>query len=83
MALIKMLSEEEAKGTVKGIFKEIKHNLDIDFIPNMCRVMASNPEFLRTTWERIKAVTQRPGKLDGLTKEIVAVTVAVMMGCKY
>ena len=83
MAMIKMVSEEEAEGTVKEIYEEIKQNLGIDFIPNMYRVMAPKPEFLRTTWERIKSVMQRPGKLDTLSKEIVAVTVAVMMGCKY
>ncbi len=83
MALIKMNSEEEAEGDVKQIYEEIKQTLGIDFVPNMYRVMAPKPDFLRVTWEKIKSVMQIPGKLDVMTKEIIAITVATMMDANY
>jgi alkylhydroperoxidase/carboxymuconolactone decarboxylase family protein YurZ len=32
---------------------------------------------------RVKAIMFAPGKLDRLTKEIIAVTVSAVQGCKY
>ena len=46
MATIAMISEEEAKGKVKKIYDEIMERLGIDFVPNLYKVMAHNPEYL-------------------------------------
>ncbi len=55
----------------------------IDFVPNMYKAMAAKPAYLEANWNRIKAVMQSPGKLDKLTKEIIAVAVSAVMGCDY
>jgi hypothetical protein len=47
MASIKMISEEEATGEVKEIYEEIKSQLGIDFVPNLYRVMAAKPDYLK------------------------------------
>jgi hypothetical protein len=44
MASVKLIPEEEATGKVKALYQEIKAGLGIDFIPNLYRAMASNPE---------------------------------------
>jgi alkylhydroperoxidase/carboxymuconolactone decarboxylase family protein YurZ len=49
----------------------------------MYKVMAAKPDYLAANWNRIKAVMQVPGKLDKLTKEIIAVAVSAVMGCDY
>ena len=84
MAAIKMIPEEEASGKVKDIYQEIKSSLGIDFVPNMYRIMAHKPEYLETTWNKTKAIMHdEAGKLDKLTKEIIAVAVSATMGCQY
>ena len=83
MASIKMISEEEASGKVKDIYEEIKSKLGIDFVPNLYKVMASKPAYLEANWRKVKAVMIEPGKLDRLTKEIIAVAVSAVNGCDY
>ena len=83
MASIKMISEEEASGKVKHIYEEIKFKLGIDFVPNLYKVMASKPDYLKANWNKVKTVMVEPGKLDRLTKEIIAVAVSAVQGCEY
>lgn len=83
MASIKMIPEEEAVGKVKEIYEDIKSNLAIDFVPNLYKVMASKPGYLEANWNKVKTVMVEPGKLDRLTKEIIAVAVSAVMGCEY
>lgn len=83
MASIKLISEEEATGKTKEIFEEIKETLGIDFVPNLYRAMAPIPEYLEAQWNKTRVVMQRTGKLDSLTREIIAVAVSAVSGCKY
>ena len=84
MASIKMIDEENATGNVKKIYSEIKESLGIDFVPNMYKIMAHKPHYLETTWNKTKAIMHdKTGKLDNLTKEIIAVAVSATMGCDY
>ncbi len=83
MASIKMIPEEQASDKVKKIYEDIKMELGIDFVPNLYKVMASKPDYLEANWNKVKAVMVQPGKLDRLTKEIVAVAVSAVMGCEY
>jgi alkylhydroperoxidase family enzyme len=83
MASIRMIPEGEAVGDVRVIYDEIKQQFGIDFVPNLYRVMATNPAYLAANWMRVKAIMFAPGKLDRLTKEIIAVTVSAVQGCKY
>jgi alkylhydroperoxidase family enzyme len=78
-----MIDEAEATGKTKSIYQDIRTTLDIDFVPNMYRAMAVKPDFLEANWNRVKALMQTPGKLDALTKEIIAVAVSAVMGCRY
>ena len=83
MASIEMIEETEATGKVKEIYEDIKESLGIDFVPNMYKVMAHRPGYLEANWDKIRAVMQQEGKLDTLTKEIIAVAVSSVMGCDY
>jgi alkylhydroperoxidase/carboxymuconolactone decarboxylase family protein YurZ len=83
MATIKMLSEEEAIGKVKDVYTDIKQSLGIDFVPNMYKIMAHKPDYLESTWNKTKTIMQKDGKLDSLTKEIIAVAVSAVIGCQY
>lgn len=83
MASIRMVPEEEAAGRTKELYDEIKSRYGIDFVPNLYKVMASRPGYLEANWNKVQAVMVEPGKLDSLTKEIIAVAVSAVLGCEY
>ena len=83
MASIKMIPEEAATGQVKQMYEEIKSQFGIDFVPNLYKVMAAKPSYLAANWNKVKTVMIEPGKLDRLTKEIIAVAVSAVNGCDY
>ncbi len=83
VAFVNIIEESEATGKVKSIYEDIKKTLGIDFIPNMYKAMANNPEYLETSWNKIQAIMTRQGKLDSKTKDIIALTVSIMSGCDY
>ena len=83
MASIKMIDENDASGKVKEIYDEIKNSLGIDFIPNLYKVMAHNPDYLEVNWNKSKTVMHQNGKLDAVTKEAIAIAVATTIGCDY
>jgi alkylhydroperoxidase family enzyme len=83
MASINMISEEEATGKVKEIYDEIKSQLEIDFVPNLYKTMAPNPDYLEANWSRVKTIMVNEGHLNRLTKEIIAVAISAVNGCDY
>jgi alkylhydroperoxidase family enzyme len=83
MASVKLISEEEATGKVKTIYEEIKAKLGTDFVPNLYRAMASNPDYLEANWRKDQAVMSESKRLDALTKEIIAVAVSAVNACHY
>ena len=83
MASIRLVAEEEATGKVKVLYDEIKSEHGIDFVPNLYRAMASNPDYLEANWHRVRAIMAAPGRLDRLTKEIIAVAVSAVNACHY
>ena len=83
MSVVEMVSEDQAVGKVRDIYEQIMDSLGIDFVPNMYKLMAVKPDFLESNWLKVKAVMVEAGKLDRMTKEIIAVAVSAVMGCKY
>lgn len=83
MAAINMISEDEATGRAKEIYEDIKAQLGTDFVPNLYKVMATKPAYLEANWNKVKAVMVEPGKLDLLTKEVIAVAVSAVNACDY
>ena len=83
MAMVKMIPEDEATGKVKEVYGKIRSQLGIDFVPNLYKVMAANPGYLEANWNKVNAVMVEQGRLDRLTKEIIAVAVSAVHGCDY
>ena len=83
MSTMKMIREDEATGRVKEIYDEIMESLGVDFVPNMYKLMATKPSLLEANWHRVRAIMVEPGRLDRLTREIIAVSVSAVVGCEY
>ena len=77
------IDESVAEGKVQLIYDDIKKTLGIDFIPNMYKSMALNPDYLELTWNRIQTIMSKEGKLDSTTKDIIALVVSIMSGSSY
>jgi len=82
-ASVKVVEEKDATRKVTNIYEEIKTTLGIDFVPNMYKALAVNPDYLELTWRKVQAVMGNDGKLGKNTKDIVALTVSIMSGCDY
>jgi AhpD family alkylhydroperoxidase len=77
-----MVEEHEATGRVREIYADIRATKKIDFVPNFWKTLASYPPLLEQTWLRLKTA-MTPGKLDALTKEMIALAVSATNGCEY
>ncbi len=82
MSTVKLVDEHTNHTKVRAIFEDIKATKQIEHVPNIWRALATYPEHLELCWTRLKAI-MRPGKLDLLTKEIIALAVSVTNGCEY
>jgi AhpD family alkylhydroperoxidase len=87
-ATVRLVEEAEATGRVAAVFEDIKRTKNIDFIPNLWRVLATNPDHLELVWSRLKAIMHpeadgRTSRLDPLTRELIALAVSVTNGCAY
>jgi uncharacterized peroxidase-related enzyme len=88
LATVRLVEESEATGRVAAIFADIKETKGIDFIPNFWRALATNVEHLDIVWSRLKAIMHpeasgRTGRLDPLTREMIALAVSATNGCTY
>jgi uncharacterized peroxidase-related enzyme len=88
IATVRAVAEAEATARVAAIFADIKATKGIDFVPNFWRVLATNADHLELVWSRLKALMHpeavgRTGRLDPLTREIIALAVSATNGCAY
>ena len=82
MATVRLIPEEEAAGRVREIYEDIKETKEVDRVPDFWRALANSPGLLDQVWGELKAV-MAPGKLDPLTKEMVALAVSITNSCDY
>ncbi len=88
IATVKPVSLESATGKVAAVYADIMATKKIDFVPNLWRVLATNPDHLELVWTRLKAIMHpeacgRAAKLDPLTRELIALAVSATNGCSY
>lgn len=87
-ATVRPVEESEATGRVAAVFADIRATKRIDFVPAFWRVLATNPLHLELVWTRLKSLMHpeaegRAGRLDPLTREIIALAVSATNGCAY
>ena len=87
-ATVRLVEEAEAPPKVAAVYADIKATKKIDFVPNLWKVLATNPDHLELVWSSLKAVMHpeasgRTSRLDTLTREIIALAVSATNGCGY
>ena len=82
MTTVRMVEYEDADDTVRAVYDDIMARRGIDFVPNFWKSVAVHPPTLERLWRQLDEV-MAPGRLDGLTKEMIAVAVSATNGCEY
>jgi AhpD family alkylhydroperoxidase len=88
IATVTPVAEETATGKVAAIYADIKQTKNLTRVPNLWRVLATNPDHLELVWTRLKSIMHpeaagRVSRLDPLTREIIALAVSATNGCAY
>lgn len=79
-ATIHLVEESEATNDVRTIYNEIKQHYNLDFVPNVFKAVARNPQALKQTWEQMKQGEAMWGKE---TFYLISLAVDVTNGCDY
>jgi len=80
--MVELLQEEEAAGTAKLVYDDIKQTFGM--IPNLFKAMAAaDPCWLEMNWYREKKIMIEEGPLDNKTRELIAFAVSVVNNCEY
>ena len=82
MSTVRLVDENTDNPKVRAIFADIKATRKVERVSNFWRALANHPDNLENVWRQVKAI-MRPGKIDLLTKEIIALAVSVTNGCEY
>jgi AhpD family alkylhydroperoxidase len=82
MPTVAMVEYDQASSAVRAVYDEIMANKGIDFVPNFWKTLASHPPLLEEVWRSLSRA-MAPGRLDALTKEMIALAVSATNGCTY
>jgi AhpD family alkylhydroperoxidase len=65
------------------VFDDIRATRKTDFVNNLWRALAFEPELLARTWAEVKSLMATPTQLDPLTKEMIYIAVSIANACSY
>jgi AhpD family alkylhydroperoxidase len=82
MPTVAMVEYDQAGPEVRAIYDEIMAVKGIGFVPNFWKTLGSHPPLLEDVWRGLREA-MAPGRLDALTKELVALAVSATNGCTY
>ena len=73
----------EADPRVKAVFDDIRQTRGSDFINNVWRYLAFDPQLLEEMWRDVRDLMARETLLDPKTKEMIYVAVSIANNCDY
>ncbi|MCK6624991.1 MAG: carboxymuconolactone decarboxylase family protein [Anaerolineae bacterium] len=82
MPTVKLIEYDDASPDVRAVYDDIKATRKTDTINNFWKALANHPPTLARVWRDLKEV-MAPGRLDPLTKEMIAIAVSATTGCAY
>jgi len=82
MPTVKLIEYDDAGPDVRAIYDDIKATRKTEYINNFWKALANHPPTLARVWRDLKEV-MAPGRLDPLTKEMIAIAVSATTGCAY
>lgn len=79
---VPLVPESEASGQLADVYEEVRHSLDVDFVPDMFRLLSTQPHLLEAVLTGYRA-TFLQGQLGRQVKELVAAWTARVNECPY
>jgi len=83
MATIAPVNEPEQNPRVKAVFDDIRQSRNTEFVGNIWRYLAFDPNLLESTWRDVKAIMGTDSLIDSKTKEMLYVAVSTANACGY
>jgi len=83
MSTISPPADPESNPRIKAVFDDIRATRNTEFVGNIWRYLAFDPQLLETIWSDVKSVMATEGALDGKTKEMLYVAVSIANSCSY
>ena len=83
MSTVAAMAYAESDPRVKAVFDDIRATRGTDYINNLWRYLAFDPQLLEETWQDVKTVMSTPGSIDPLTREMIYVAVSAANSCSY
>jgi len=77
-----MTGRKDATGEVSEIFNDIRHTMDIPFIPNIFKTVAGSPQALIGSWGLMQNVYLQ-GTLPMTLKAMILYSISTAHQCKY
>ena len=81
--LLPVLRDDELSERAAAVFADIRATRNTDFVNNIWRVLANDPQLREQTWADVKGILGADGELDVLTKQLIYIAVSVAQGCNY
>ena len=82
MSITPPVEYEDASKDIKEVYDDIMATRRTDWVNNFWKVLATQPDLLKRTWQGVKSVMSE-GSLDSLTKEMIYIAVSATNGCNY
>lgn len=83
MSTVKPPQDPESDPRVKAVFDDIRATRGNDFINNVWRYLAFDPQLLEEMWRDVKTVMAQPTAIDFKTKEMIYAAVSIANSCDY
>jgi AhpD family alkylhydroperoxidase len=87
-ATVPLVAESTNDPRVRAVFDDIRRTKSIDFVPNLWRALAVNPDLLENTWSHLKRVmhpeaAECQSRLEPQVREMLALAVSATNNCSY
>ena len=82
MSITPPVEYEDASKDIKEIYDDIMATRKTDWGNNFWKVLATQPDLLKRTWQGVKSVRSE-GTLDSLTTEMIYIAVSMTNSCEY
>ena len=83
MTTVTTIADAESDPRVKAVLDDIRATRGTDYINNLWRYLAFDPQLLEEIWQDVKTVMSTPGTIYPLTREMIYVAVSAANSCSY
>ena len=82
--ILPVLADDELSERAAAVFDDIRATRNTDFVNNIWRVLANDPNLLEQTWSEVKNTLTEDSELDVFDQaKLIYIAVSVAQNCNY